>query len=210
MSISAPSYIYNPAIIILAAGQSSRLGRPKQLLEFDGETLLSKTVNAALGIQDIPVVVVVGAHADRLTALSDDPRLTVVHNPDWPEGMASSVRCGLTATTNRFPKTDGVVITVCDQPKLDTHTLNSLIALQRRSGLPAVAASYAGRLGTPAIFHASLFPELMKLAGDRGARQLLKELGSAVAVLAFEEGALDIDTEEDYHRWVSGTGNVED
>jgi molybdenum cofactor cytidylyltransferase len=210
MPTSSLSNISNPAIIILAAGQSSRLGRPKQLLEVDGETLLSKTVNAALGIEHIPVFVVVGAHAERLMPLLDDQRLTVVHNPDWPEGMASSVRCGLTVTTNRFPRTDGVVIIVCDQPRLDTPTLKRLIELQRSSGMPVAAASYAGRLGTPAIFHASLFPELMKLSGDRGARQLLKEQGSSVAILDFEDGALDIDTEEDYQRWISDSGNVKD
>ena len=210
MPIATDSYISHPAIILLAAGQSSRLGRPKQLLEVAGEKLLSKTVNAALGIEDIPVIVVLGAHADRLKPLLEDPRITVVENPDWPEGMASSVRCGLTEATNRFPETDGVVIIVCDQPRLDTPTLHRLIALQRSSGMPTAAASYAGRLGTPAIFHASLFPELMKLSGDRGARQLLKELGSSVAILDFEDGALDIDTEEDYQRWISGPGNVND
>lgn len=197
--------ILHPAIILLAAGQSRRLGRPKQLLERAGESLLTKTVNAALGIDGVPVVVVLGAHAERMMPLLSDPRLVVVQNPDWPEGMASSVRCGLTVTRNRFPDTDGMLVIVCDQPGLDTLALQRLIELQRNTGLPAAAASYAGRLGTPAIFHARLFADLMKLSGDRGARQLLQDLGSDVAVLPFEEGALDIDTEEDYQRWISGS-----
>jgi molybdenum cofactor cytidylyltransferase len=197
--------ILHPAIILLAAGQSRRLGRPKQLLERAGESLLTKTVNAALGIEDIPVVVVLGAHAERMMPLLIDPRLVVVQNPDWPEGMASSVRCGLTVTRNRFSDTDGILVIVCDQPGLDTLALQRLIELQRNTGLPAAAASYAGRLGTPAIFHARLFADLMKLSGDRGARQLLQDLGPDVAVLPFEEGALDIDTEEDYQRWISGS-----
>ena len=199
------SSILHPAILLLAAGQSRRLGRPKQLLERAGESLLTKTVNAALGIDEVPVVVVLGAHAEQMMPLLTDDRLTVVQNPDWPEGMASSVRCGLTATHNRFPETDGVIIIVCDQPRLDTQALQRLIELQRNTGLPAAAASYAGRLGTPAIFHERLFADLMKLSGDRGARQLLQELGPEVAVLPFEEGALDIDTEEDYQRWISGS-----
>jgi len=197
--------ILHPAIILLAAGQSRRLGRPKQLLERAGESLLTKTVNAALGIDGVPVVVVLGAHAERMMPLLIDPRLTVVQNPDWPEGMASSVRWGLTVTRNRFPDTDGMLVIVCDQPGLDTLALQRLIELQRNTGLPAAAASYAGRLGTPAIFHARLFADLMKLSGDRGARQLLQDLGPEVAALPFEEGALDIDTEEDYQRWISGT-----
>lgn len=199
------SHINHPAILLLAAGQSRRLGRPKQLLEQAGETLLTKTLNTARGIENTPLIVVIGAHAERLTPLLTDPQLTIVQNPDWSEGMASSVRLGVTVTTNRFPETDGVIIIVCDQPGLDTRILQQLIDLQRTADLPAAAASYAGRLGTPAIFHTSLFPDLLKLSGDRGARQLLQELGSLVAVLPFEEGALDIDTEEDYQRWITGS-----
>ncbi len=203
--MTARAHITHPAIILLAAGQSRRLGRPKQLLERDGETLLTKTVNAALGIDDAPMIVVLGAHAERCLPGLTDPRLTIIQNSEWSEGMASSVRCGLTVTTNRFPETDGVIIIVCDQPGLDTRTIQQLIDLQRTTSLPAAAASYAGRLGTPAIFHVSLFPALLKLSGDRGARQLLQDLGPQVAVLPFDEGALDIDTEEDYQRWISGT-----
>jgi molybdenum cofactor cytidylyltransferase len=199
------THITHPAILLLAAGQSRRLGRPKQLLEHAGETLLAKTVNAARGIDAAPVIVVVGAHAERLTPLLTDPHLTIVQNPDWSEGMASSVRHGLAVTTKRFPETDGVIIIVCDQPGLDTNILQHLIDLQRTTALSAAAAAYAGRLGTPAIFHASLFADLLKLSGDRGARQLLQELGSLVAILPFEEGVLDIDTEEDYQRWITGS-----
>ena len=202
--------ITHPAILLLAAGQSRRLGRPKQLLEHNGETLLTKTVNAALGIDAAPVIVVLGAHAEQLKHLLADPNLTIIQNPDWQEGMASSIRQGLTVMTNRFPESDGVIIMVCDQPGLDTQTLQQLIDLHRTTGLPAAAASYAGRLGTPAIFHASLFSDLMKLSGDRGARQLIQDLGPRVAILPFEEGALDIDTEEDFHRWINGSGTPQD
>jgi molybdenum cofactor cytidylyltransferase len=149
--------------------------------------------------------VVLGAHADRMLHLLEDKDVHLVRNPDWAEGMASSVRCGVQEAAGRFPETDGVIIIVCDQPGLAPQTLQGLIDLQRSMGLPVAAATYAGRLGTPAIFHRSIFPELLKLSGDRGARQLLQQLGPQVAVLSFEEGALDIDTEEDYQRWIAGS-----
>jgi molybdenum cofactor cytidylyltransferase len=190
-------------VLLLAAGQSSRLGRPKQLLELAGETLLSKTVNGALGIDGIPVVVVLGAHADRLTHLLEDPRLKVTHNAGWKEGMASSIRVGLSEIDQYYPEAEGVLITVCDQPGLDTATLVRLMELQRNTGKPVAASTYAGRLGTPAIFHRSILPSLMQLEGDKGARHLLMGMADSVAVLPFEAGALDIDTEEDYQRLIS-------
>ncbi|MFY7794870.1 MAG: nucleotidyltransferase family protein [Chitinophagaceae bacterium] len=197
--------IDHPVIILLAAGESRRLGRPKQLLVHDGEPLITRALHAAFGLDGLPVIVVLGAHADRMLHLLEDKGVHLVRNPEWAEGMASSVRCGVQEAARRFPETDGVIIIVCDQPGLAPQTLQGLIDLQRNTGLPVAAASYAGRLGTPAIFHRSIFPELLKLSGDRGARQLLQQLGPQVAVLSFEEGALDIDTEEDYQRWISGS-----
>jgi molybdenum cofactor cytidylyltransferase len=197
--------IDHPVIILLAAGESRRLGRPKQLLVRDGEPLLTKTLHTAYGLGGQPVIVVLGAHADRMIPLLEDKGVHIVRNSDWAEGMASSVRCGVQAATDNFPEADGVIIIVCDQPGLETQTLRGLIDLQRTTGRPVAASSYAGRLGTPAIFHRSVFPELLTLSGDQGARQLLQQLGPQVAVLSFEEGALDIDTEEDYQRWISGS-----
>ena len=197
--------IDHPVIILLAAGESRRLGRPKQLLVHDGEPLLTRALHAAFGLGGLPVIVVLGAHADRMLHLLEDKDVHLVRNPDWAEGMASSVRCGVQEAAGRFPETDGLIIIVCDQPGLAPQTLQGLIDLQRSTGLPVAAATYAGRLGTPAIFHRSIFPELLKLSGDRGARQLLQQLGPQVAVLSFEEGALDIDTEEDYQRWIAGS-----
>jgi len=196
--------IDHPVIILLAGGESRRLGRPKQLLVRDGEPLLTKTLHTAFGLGGQPVIVVIGAHSDRIIPLLEDKGVHIVRNFDWAEGMASSVRCGVQAATDNFPEADGVIIIVCDQPGLETQTLRGLIDLQRTTGRPVAASSYAGRLGTPAIFHRSVFPELLTLSGDQGARQMLRQLGERVAVQPFEAGALDIDTEEDYQRWISG------
>lgn len=199
-------HIHHPACLLLAAGQSRRLGRPKQMLEWEGDTLLSKSVDAARGLAGIPLAVVLGAHADRIRPLLDEREVLIINNPGWLEGMASSIRAGLAEITRRHPNADGVIIMVCDQPGLDTTTLSRLIELQRSSGKPVAAAAYAGRLGTPVIFHRSVFTELLQLEGDKGARQLLMTMAGQVAVLPFEAGALDIDTEEDYQRFISPTG----
>jgi molybdenum cofactor cytidylyltransferase len=202
------SFISKPVIILLAAGQSRRLGRPKQLLEWNGASLLSRSLRAAQNLQGMPVVVVLGAHADQIRPQLMAESVTIVDNPEWQEGMAASIRVGLGETLNRFAEVDGVIIMVCDQPGLDHHVLQRLVALQRSSGRPVAAAAYAGRLGTPAIFHRSVFPALQQLKGDKGARQLLNEMGEMVAVLPFDAGVMDIDTEEDYLRLISGPSGL--
>jgi molybdenum cofactor cytidylyltransferase len=200
--------IRKPAIVLLAAGQSRRLGRPKQLLEWNGVSLLSRSLRAALGMQGMPVVVVLGAHADQIRPQLMEESVIIVDNPDWQEGMAASIRVGLSGTLNRFPELDGVIIMVCDQPGLDHSVLHRLLALQQSTGRLAAAAAYADRLGTPAIFHRSVFPALQQLEGDKGARQLLHEMGEAVAVLPFDAGVMDIDTEEDYLRLISSPSGL--
>ena len=91
--------------------------------------------------------------------------IDVVENKEWKEGMASSLRCGVAAVQQIMPAADGVILMVCDQPYVTTSLLNGLVQAQHQTGLPVVASSYGNMLGTPALFHKSLFAELMKLNG---------------------------------------------
>ncbi len=187
-------------IIILAAGESKRLGNPKQLLSFDGNTLLSRVEKTACESMTYPVIAVLGAHAEKIRPTLNIPGLNVVNNNDWQEGMASSVRAGLTSMMELFPQVDGIIILVCDQPFLSHDLIKALIEAQRDAGLPAAAASYSGKLGTPALFHKSLFSALMLLSGDTGARKMLEQMRENVVEVDFEMGDVDIDTQADYER----------
>lgn len=193
-------HINQCGIVILAAGQSKRLGQPKQLLPFGGTALVVRVADAACRLKLYPVLAVLGAHAEKIMPYLNMPGIRVVVNEEWEEGMASSIRKGIEAMDRYYPHLDGIMFLVCDQPHLDHQLIRDLIGLQDETGMPAAACSYAGILGTPALFHKSLFHELMQLKGDVGARKLLEKIKDEVAVLTFDHGVLDVDTPEDYSR----------
>jgi molybdenum cofactor cytidylyltransferase len=177
------------AAIILAAGTSKRLGQPKQLVLLGNETLLARSTRIAQEAGCSPIMIVLGAEADRICAAVDLTPAQVVVNHHWHEGMASSIRAGLEAL-NSFAcggALAGVILIACDQPAVTPEHLRALAA----SG-QITASEYAGRRGVPAYFPASSFAALTPLTGDSGARDLLR---SATTVpLPF--GELDIDTPE--------------
>jgi molybdenum cofactor cytidylyltransferase len=187
-------------IIIPAAGESKRLGSPKQLLSIDGSTLLARVAKTACELMTYPVIAVLGAHAEKISPTLNIPGITVVNNEDWQEGMASSIRKGLTSMVELYPQVDGIIILVCDQPYLSHDLIKALIEAQHNAGLPAAAAAYNGKLGTPALFHKSLFSALMLLSGDKGARKMLEQMRENVVEVDFEMGDVDIDTQADYER----------
>ena len=187
-------------IIILAAGESKRLGNPKQLLSFGGNTLLARVANTACESGLDPVFAVLGANDDKINATLNIPGLIVVKNDNWKEGMASSIRIGLSSMLELSPQLDGIIMLVCDQPYLNQDLIKALIEAQHDSGLPAAAASYGGKLGTPALFQRSFFSELMSLSGDTGARKILERKRENVVEVEFELGVVDIDTQDDYER----------
>lgn len=170
------------AAAILAAGESKRLGRPKQLELVDGEALLRRTARIALAARVARVAVVLGAYRDRVEPALAGLDVEVLDNAGWSEGMASSLRVAA-AWASPY---DALLVCVCDQPDLTTDHLDALVA---RAGERAVASGYAGTVGVPAIFPRAMFPALAALTGDRGARGLL---GDAL-VVPWEAGARDVD-----------------
>jgi molybdenum cofactor cytidylyltransferase len=186
------------AIIILAAGASSRLGTPKQLLRYKGKSLLQNIVSTALGTRLRPVIVVVGANAPEIISELTGENVHIINNHEWPEGIASSIRCGVRSLEKTDPVSDGTIIMVCDQPHITAGLLNNLLNVQKETGKAIAASTYNDIEGTPALFHKSKFPELLLLKGDKGAGKMLQQQIFPVVTVPFPEGAIDIDTKEDY------------
>ena len=187
-------------VIILAAGDSSRLGRPKQLLTFGGKTLLAHIVDEALEASLDPVVVVTGAYAAAIGESLKGRPVTIAHNPRWAEGMASGIVTGLIELLSLQPSAGGVIVSVCDQPYLSAGLFREMVQQFGTSGKSLVACSYGGILGTPVLFGSRYFGVLSTLSGTQGAKKLLKEYPQDVATVPFPEGEIDIDTEEDLKR----------
>jgi molybdenum cofactor cytidylyltransferase len=185
-------------LLILAAGSSSRMGKPKQLLEFEGATLLTHVAKVACQSNVYPIILVLGANEDVIRKSLDIPQLDIVTNENWETGMASSIIKGICYIKEKYPKVDGIMIIVGDQPYLDETQIYQLINLQNTSGLPIAACSYAGIIGTPALFHKSVFSELLGLNGDIGAKKIIEKRMPNVVTIPFDKGVIDIDTEEDY------------
>jgi molybdenum cofactor cytidylyltransferase len=183
------------AAVVLAAGASRRLGRPKQLILHDGESLLRRTARLALEAGCAPVVVVLGFEAEVMRAELGGLAIDVAVNPNWPDGMGSSLACGVRAALGVRPKTDALLVLVCDQPRLTMAHLHALLAHQTAGAAALTASAYAGKSGVPAVFAASFFPELMQLEGDRGARDLILRHGAQT--VDWPEGIHDIDLPED-------------
>ncbi len=206
--------------IILAAGASSRLGRPKQLLAYQNTTLLQHAIDTATGAGCCPVVVILGAYADLIaqsflqvkvysmecaelyasthhTSKQSDPetRVIFVYNPRWTEGQSTSLFVGVTALAKTT--VNGALIMVCDQPTVHTADLKKLIDGQVRSLVGIAASGYADTVGVPACFARARFEELLELNGDCGAKALLQKYSDALVSVAIPKATLDIDTPAD-------------
>jgi molybdenum cofactor cytidylyltransferase len=187
--------------LILAAGASTRLGQPKQLIQIpyrDGhETLLHRTARLTLEAGCATVVIVLGAcdHPCRET-LKTLPNLILLHNENWRAGMGATLSLGIAAFQN-LPHIHSVLVTVTDQPHLTANSFSRLLTAHHQATTPATAAFYANRPGVPAIFRRTLFPTLAALTADQGARSLLTHLGPQLTTLPLPEAAFDLDTPAD-------------
>jgi len=179
------------AVVVLAAGASSRLGRPKQLLPYLGRTLIEHAVRTALASGAAEVIVVLGAEAAAVRERLQGLRVRLVTNSAWAEGMGSSIRCGVAAVRADI---DSVVIALGDQPRITPDHLRAL----GQAALPVVASSYDGVIGAPCAFGRALFDRLMSLSGDEGARSILRSGDHKVETIEFRGANVDVDTPADY------------
>jgi molybdenum cofactor cytidylyltransferase len=191
---SAPT-CFTVAAIILAAGEARRMGRTKQLLPLGKGTLVSHTVEVALGAGFTPVIVVVGAEAAVVQAAIAAKPVEIAHNNNWRSGMGSSISAGVCQLQQLQAESAAVAILLADQPLVTSEHLTQMKRLLVTSGAPIIAAEYNGTVGVPALFRRQFLPQLAALTGEGGAKPLLRD----ARTVRFElpEAATDIDTPAD-------------
>jgi CTP:molybdopterin cytidylyltransferase MocA len=184
------------AVVILAAGGSRRLGRPKQLVEIEGQSLIRRAAETALAAGAGSVHVVIGAEVLRVRAALEGLPVELVVNEAWKEGIASSIRAAIDAIERRERPVETLTLMLCDQPGVSGAILRRLVDAYRATRAPVVASRYSEGPGVPALIHAELFPALKSLSGDIGARQLIRHLDRDVVTIPFASPE-DVDTPSD-------------
>jgi molybdenum cofactor cytidylyltransferase len=186
--------------LILAAGESSRLGHPKQLIQFHGKSLLHRIVDAAKKARCSPTVVVIGSDREEVECELKAESVVIVENKNWRRGIGTSICAGTRRLIHNAPTLEAVVLLVCDQPFVDTRTIARLITLREKTKRAIVASRYANTLGVPALFDRSCFQELLALDNATGAKTVILSNRERVAEFPFPEGKIDIDTASDYKK----------
>ena len=190
--------------IVLAAGHSSRMGRPKQLLPAGGETLLQRVLREVLASGLDPVILVLGHRAgevrESIGSLGTHPKLTVVENPRFSEGMSTSLIHGLSVVEESH---DRFMVILGDMPRITSDLIDRLSRETVASGLPLGAVSVRGRRSVPVVIGRAFYGEVRNLTGDMGARSLFRSHPDLVCLVDGGDAydASDIDTPEDYERF---------
>jgi len=180
--------------IVLAAGEATRFGSAKQLVRIGDRPLLSLVAGRAAEVVGHALTVVLGARAAELAPLLRHSAGSLVVNREWRDGLASSIRAGV----SRLPSScDGVMLVLADQACVTADDLRRLAGAWRREPLSVAAALYRGTIGVPAVFPRHLFGELLDLKGDTGARTLLRRHGDRLVKVPMESAAFDLDTPDD-------------
>ena len=196
-------FLNKTAIIILAAGNSTRLGRPKQMLQYKQSTLLKNTVSEALKVENSFVIVVTGSNHDLIEEELNSEEIHFIFNADWENGMASSIIKGIEKLLVLDSNCEQCILAVCDQPFVTNSVFENLIFESETTKKGIAASAYSETLGTPVLFHQKYFKELQELKGQEGAKKIIKKYIDDVVSVPFERGNIDIDTEEDYSKLIS-------
>ena len=190
--------VFKIGLIILAAGSATRMGRPKQLLSYQGRSLILHAVEVALASLCQPIIVVLGAYVEQIKPELMPNAVQVVENSQWQEGMSSSIRAGISMLLKTNSKLDAVIISLADQPLISPQIFNQLIQSYQETEKVIIASKYNETTGVPALFSKALFPELMQLEGDKGAKALIQKYIDTGLILLIPVAAIGIDTPDDY------------
>ena len=190
------------AIIILAAGASTRMGKPKLLLAYGSRSFVRHAAEVAAASVCRPILVVLGAYANQLQNEIDDLPVRSVINERWADGMGSSIQVGMGALKayDRADNTEALVLMLCDQPCVTAAVINDLLTAYHSNDKGIIASEYGGTLGVPALFGREYFAELARMSGAAGAKHIIVVHASDVVCVPFPKGVTDIDTPEDYRQ----------
>ncbi|MGE0930282.1 nucleotidyltransferase family protein [Peijinzhouia sedimentorum] len=192
------SSIDNVAIAILAAGESKRMGSPKAFLQLEGETLLDRIIATAKSTNAQNIFLVTGAYHNEMLQVANMMGIKVLFNEDWQEGMSSSL-CKAIEAVGQLPNLNGLLVLLIDQPYVDKDLLKLLISKFEENPEKPVASFYRDINGVPAIFPRVMWNDLLKINGDKGARQLLQKREDVISI-PFPKGAIDLDFPEDFEQ----------
>ncbi len=184
--------------LLLAAGSSSRMGKPKMLLPYNDKTFLQHIVDEIKELNSVQLLVVTGSCHSLLQPILASKKIPLIENKKWEEGMGSSIRAGIEYIQSNYKNTEAVLILVCDQPFISSSLLNDLIETANQKGKGIIASAYSDTLGTPVLFNRKYFGQLLTLSGQSGAKRIIQQFDDDVASVEFPAGATDIDTPEDY------------
>lgn len=184
------------AILLLAAGGSTRMGRPKALLPFMGSTLIQNRLETLGWVKAIHRTVVLGSHFEEISPLCQDPKWEIFHHANWSEGMGSSIAAGVNHLLS-CTSPSHILIALLDQPYVESYQFAILSGITRYHYDHAIAAEYKGIIGAPAVFPTYFFPDLQALQGDQGARTILVQKRAWVTCIPIPQAAKDWDTPED-------------
>lgn len=192
-------------IIILAAGASTRMGQSKQLLKIEGHPLLTRITNTAINSKAKPVVVVLGAQSEAHAEVINIPGVDITINTLWEKGPGSSIKAGLTRLLQTTPNINSALFTVCDQPHVTTDYLNAIIHAFQLYKYSIIASCYQDTPGVPALFSKTHFHDLLTIDDGAGAKKLIIENLHNTHLIDFPEGSIDLDTPQDYHKFIVST-----
>ncbi len=181
----------------MAAGGSSRLDSPKQLLHWGQDYLINHAISVAQAAGIQPITVVLGSRAQDIRAVLPESGVQVRINPDWQGGMSTSILCGLQAV-EEDPSVEGFFIFLCDQPFVTPELIQHMLSIYNAENVEIVAPRVNERQCNPVLFRRSFLPQLMTISGDRGAKKLIAEHGARWLEWPDERLLLDIDSVEDY------------
>ena len=186
--------------ILLAAGGATRMGMPKQLLVYQGHSLLRHAARTALAATLHPMIVVLGAHAERLRHEVQDLPVESVLNQQWEKGLGTSIQTGVRTLQAVAPDVRAVILMLCDQPLVSPTTLRDLVTAYQATRKSVIASKYENTIGVPALFDREHFSKLEQLTNGQGAKGILAAAGDALHAIPFPDGSFDVDTPLDYLR----------
>ena len=187
------------AVLILAAGESKRIGKPKQLLPYKKSNLLLEKIKQFQSLDRVQVFVVLGAYFKDIFPLLRELPVKVVMNTNWQEGMGSSLSKGIELIQKK-EMFDRVLITLSDLPLMESSHYEELIELSKNTGKRIIQTEYEDTAGVPVIFDKSLFRSLARLKNDEGAKPLIEKYKKEVLKLRSKTPYFDVDTPEEYQK----------